>query len=84
MIRNYLIVALRNMLKHKFYSGINILGLSIGIASCLLILLYMVDELSYDRFHAKVDRTYRIGLEASLAGQNFNSPSQRRPWPRPW
>ena len=74
MIRNYLTVALRNMLKHKFYSGINILGLSIGIASCLLILLYVVDELGYDRFHAKADRTYRMGVEASLGGQNFNSP----------
>ncbi len=79
MIRNYLTVALRNMLKHKFYSGINILGLSIGIASCLLILLYVVDELSYDRFHAQADRTYRIGLEASLGGQNFSSPITAAP-----
>jgi putative ABC transport system permease protein len=67
------------MLKHKFYSGINILGLSIDIASCLLILLYVVDELSYDRFHARVDRTFRIGLEASLGGPNFNSPITAAP-----
>jgi putative ABC transport system permease protein len=79
MIRNYLTVALRNMLKHKFYSGINILGLSIGIASCLLILLYVVDELSYDRFHVKANRTYRIGLEASLGGQNFDAPITAAP-----
>ena len=60
MIRNYLIIALRNLLRNKVLSFINITGLSIGLACCLLIFLYTKDELSYDRFHAKGDQLYRI------------------------
>ena len=58
MIKNYLKVAFRSLLKQKAYSAINILGLSIGIASCLLIVLFVTDEFSYDKFHAKADRIY--------------------------
>jgi putative ABC transport system permease protein len=60
MFRNYLIVALRNILKDKFYSIINVFGLMLGIASCLFIAIYINDELSYDRFSKKADRTYRV------------------------
>ncbi len=60
MIKNYLKIALRTLQKHKGYAFINIFGLAIGLACCLLIVLFVRDELSYDRFHEKADRTYRI------------------------
>ncbi|MBT1686925.1 ABC transporter permease [Dawidia soli] len=60
MLRNYLTIALRNVLKNKVFSGINILGLGIGLAACLLIFQFVRYELSYDTFHAKIDRTYRV------------------------
>ena len=60
MFKNYLTVALRNILTAKFYSIINVFGLMVGIASCLFIAIYINDELSYDRFNSKADRTYRI------------------------
>jgi len=60
MFRNYLIVALRNLRKHKTYSAINIAGLAIGMACCAIILLYVQHELNYDAFHSKGDRIYRV------------------------
>ncbi len=60
MLRNYLTVALRNIFKNKVYSLINISGLTIGMASCFLIYLYVQHELSYDRYHEKADRIYRV------------------------
>lgn len=60
MLRNYLKIAWRNLLRHKAFSAINIVGLAIGMAACLLILQYVAFELSYDNFHAKGDRIYRI------------------------
>lgn len=60
MLKNYLIVALRNLRKHPGYTSINVGGLAVGLATCLLILLYVRDELSYDRFHSKADRIYRV------------------------
>ncbi|GJM36125.1 MAG: ABC transporter permease [Saprospiraceae bacterium] len=59
MLFSYLKVALRNISKQKFYSFINILGLAIGLAICLLIMLFIKDELSYDKHHSKADRIYR-------------------------
>ena len=53
MLRNYLTVALRHLLRHKLYSAINISGLAIGMACCILILLSVRHELSYDRFHRR-------------------------------
>ncbi|AKD03808.1 ABC transporter permease [Pontibacter korlensis] len=60
MLKNYLKVALRNLARNKVYSAINIGGLAIGIAACMLIFLYVKDELSYDRHHSKADRIYRV------------------------
>ncbi|WP_290790293.1 ABC transporter permease [Flavihumibacter sp. UBA7668] len=65
MIRNYLKIAWRNLIKHKAFSGINIAGLAIGMASSILILLWVQNELSYDRFHSNADEIYRITAEAS-------------------
>src|ERR1700683_560674 len=65
MLRNYLKMALRNLWKNKGFSAINILGLTIGMASSLLILLWVRNELSYDRFHAHADHIYRVTVDAS-------------------
>src|SRR5580704_14426798 len=65
MIKSYLKVALRNLVRHKAYSAINILGLCIGMASSILILLWVQYELSYDRFNRKADRIYRIRATAN-------------------
>lgn len=60
MFQNYLKVALRNLTKHKGYSFINIVGLAIGVACFVLIMLYVQDERSFDRYHSNADQTYRI------------------------
>jgi len=72
MFRNYLKLAFRNLSRQKAFSIINISGLAVGLASSLLILLWVQDELSYDKFHSKADRTYRItaaavGLEVAIS-----------------
>ena len=60
MFKNYLIIAFRNIKKHLGYSVINVAGLAIGMACCILILLFVFDELSYDKFHESHDRIYRV------------------------
>ncbi|HSU27960.1 MAG TPA: ABC transporter permease [Chitinophagaceae bacterium] len=60
MIKNYLKIAWRNILRQKGYAGINIIGLAIGIAACLLILQYVSFELSFEKFHTRKDRIYRV------------------------
>src|SRR5262245_47129471 len=60
MIKNYFKIAWRNIVRQKGYAGINIVGLAIGIAACLLILQYVSFELSYENFHDKKDRIYRV------------------------
>jgi putative ABC transport system permease protein len=67
MIRNYITIALRSILRHKTYSIINVAGLSVGIACCLLLALYIQDEVSFDRHHHDADRIYRV---LSLMGEN--------------
>jgi putative ABC transport system permease protein len=60
MLKNYFIASLRNLMKNKVFSSINIVGLAIGMAACLLILQYVNFELSYDQFHANKDHLYRV------------------------
>ncbi|MGH7493576.1 MAG: ABC transporter permease [bacterium] len=60
MLKNYLKIALRNLRKHKGYTFINVIGLAIGMVCCLLILLYVQYELSYDRYNEKVGQIYRL------------------------
>ncbi len=60
MFKNYLKIAYRNIKKHTGYSLINVAGLAIGMACCILILLFVFDELSYDKFHENHDRIYRV------------------------
>jgi putative ABC transport system permease protein len=73
MLKNCLKVALRNLLRHKGYSFINIAGLAVGITCCLLILLFVQDELGYDRYHEKADRIYRLMVENQAEGRVFNN-----------
>src|SRR5262245_19541189 len=63
MFKNHLRVALRHLLKHKDFAFINVAGLALGIASCVLILLYVQDEFSYDQFHLNKNRIYRVAFE---------------------
>ncbi len=60
MFKSYLKTTLRSIKKHLGYSLINIMGLAIGMACCILILLFVFDELSYDKFHENHDRIYRV------------------------
>ncbi|QQS35415.1 MAG: ABC transporter permease [Ignavibacteriales bacterium] len=73
MFLSYLKIALRNLLRFKAYSTINIAGLAVGMACCILILLYVFDEMSYDRFHKNADRIYRIAVNGTLGENNFNA-----------
>lgn len=63
MFKNYLKIGLRALVKQKIYSFINIIGLSVGIASVAMILLHVEDEFSYDQFHVKKDELYKVSLE---------------------
>jgi putative ABC transport system permease protein len=63
MLKNYFKIAIRSLVKQKVYSFINILGLTVGIASCLLIVLFVTNEFSYDNFHPNAERIYRVTLE---------------------
>ncbi len=63
MFKNYLKIAYRNLLKNKVYSSINIFGLTLGFVCCILILLFVRDELSYDKFIPNHERIYRVALE---------------------
>ena len=60
MIKNYLKITWRNLKKNKIYSFINIFGLAVGMACCIVIMLFVQDELSFDRFHENADRIYRL------------------------
>lgn len=73
MFFNYLKIAIRNIRRQKFYAFINITGLTIGFITSLLIVLYVVDEFSYDRFHKNADLIYRVNLLGRMSGQEFNS-----------
>ena len=69
MLKNYLLTSLRNLNKHLVYSMINMVGLGLGLATCLLLAIWIRQELSFDRFHEKADRIYRASLEYSFGGQ---------------
>jgi putative ABC transport system permease protein len=72
MIQNYLKIAWRNLNKHKFFSLVNICGLAIGVATFWVIALYVADEWSYDRYHEKADRIFRVAQHGKWNGGSFN------------
>ena len=70
MFKNYLLSLYRNIARNKFYSTLNIVGLSIGIAAAIFILLYIQDELSYDKYNEKYERIYRIESDFTISGKH--------------
>ncbi len=71
MLKNYLTLAFRTLRKQRFFTLINILGLAIGIASCLVIVLFVNNELSYDRFYRNANRIYRVNGEIKFGGNHY-------------
>jgi len=69
MFKNYVLITIRNLFKNGFYSFINIAGLAIGITCSILILLWVKDETSYDKFHPKADRIYQVWIKAFFDGK---------------
>ena len=80
MLKNYIKIAFRNLIRHKGYTFINIFGLATGIICCLLILVYVQDELSYDRYHEKADQIYRIVNAGVIRGNQIEIPLVSGPW----
>ena len=72
MLKNYFLIAVRNLFKSKGFSLINIIGLAIGIAACIVILLFVKSELSYDSFNKKADQIYRVALVGKFGNNEFN------------
>ncbi|HEY1213862.1 MAG TPA: hypothetical protein VGE93_09560, partial [Bryobacteraceae bacterium] len=72
MLKTNLILALRGLRKDRGFAVINVLGLASGIAVCLLIVFFVVDELSYDRYNTQADRIYRINSEAKFGGASMS------------
>src|SRR5580698_10786968 len=71
MFKNYLKIAIRNLLHNKGFSAINISGLAIGMASALLILLWIQNQLTYDRWYTKTDRLYKIYSRDKIEGKPY-------------
>ncbi len=80
MIRNYIKIALRLIWRQRMYAGINILGLMVGIASCLVIVLYIVNELSYDRHFTKADRIFRVTQHFNWDENSMHIPLTSAPY----
>ncbi|HKL38872.1 MAG TPA: ABC transporter permease [Bacteroidales bacterium] len=79
MLKNYLKIALRTLQKYKGYTLINVFGLAIGLASAILIMLYVQDELSYDQHHQKKDRIYRITFQGKIRSSEIHSALSSNP-----
>lgn len=72
MLRNYITVAVRNLMRQKGFAVINVLGLTIGLTVAALIILYIVHEMGYDRFHENSGRIYRVAIDGDISGQPLN------------
>ncbi|WP_128546381.1 ABC transporter permease [Larkinella soli] len=72
MLQNYLKIALRNLRRQKAFTAINVVGLAIGLATCIVMMLYVRDELSYDRYHEKADRIVRVVTRGMMGDQSLN------------
>ncbi|TMI85188.1 MAG: FtsX-like permease family protein [Bacteroidetes bacterium] len=73
MFKNYLKIALRYLMRYKTYTAINVLGLAVGITCCILIMIFVRSEFSYDRFHSKSNRIYRVWQDEKFQGQEFKN-----------
>jgi putative ABC transport system permease protein len=81
MLFNYFKIALRSLLKFKGYAAVNLLGLSLGLSAGILIMLYVIDETSFDTFHAQGDRIYRVESSFHAAGAANAKPMETNGWP---
>ncbi len=79
MIRNYLKIAWRNLMLRKAFTAINILGLAIGLATCLLIVLFIQHELSYDGYHANAKRIFRMNIIGAISGKEIKTAPMSTP-----
>src|ERR1700722_13256224 len=70
MIKNYIKTAFRGLMKNKGFTFLNVFGLALGLATCMLIVFYVFDELSYDRYNTKADRIYRVNEDIKLGGSS--------------
>ncbi|RDC65452.1 ABC transporter permease [Adhaeribacter pallidiroseus] len=80
MLTNYLKLAVRNLLRQKFYTAINVAGLTLGVAGCLLIFMFVQNELSYDKFHANGNRIYRLLRNNYMNGKITSTPYTSGPY----
>src|SRR5215831_10738751 len=83
MFKNYFKTGFRNLERNKIYSFINIAGLSLGLTCTMFIMLYISDEISYDRFHKDVDRIYRLDKETQKQDGAFHYNSYTGYFPGP-
>jgi putative ABC transport system permease protein len=81
MLRNYIKIAIRSLLKFKGYTAINLLGLALGLTAGILILLYVLDEVSFDKFHAHLDRIYRVETSFATAESANKKAYDANGWP---
>ncbi len=79
MFKNYIKIAWRSLKKNRLVSFINVLGLALGISTCLVISLYVLEEFSYDRFFANSNRIYRVTLDAKIGEQTLSEASVMAP-----
>jgi len=81
MFKNYLKIALRNLLRNKGYTFINVAGLAIGIACCLVIAVFVRGELEYDNYHEQGDLIFRLAMQVGLTSSGEEHPSATTPLP---
>lgn len=79
MLKNILNIAIRNLIRYKTFSAINIIGLSMGITCFIALALYVLDELSYDRFNKNADRIYRVCVHSVINGKEMNNSKSAAP-----
>lgn len=79
LLLNNIKIAFRNSMRNRLFTLINISGLALGLACCLVIVLYVTQELSYDKFHKDATKIYRVGIKANLNGNKWDVPSTQSP-----
>ena len=82
MFRNYLLTTLRSISRHRVFTLINVAGLAIGMAGCIMIMLYVTDELSYDRYHENAEQIYRAGIDGKIGNREMKTYTSAAPFAR--
>jgi len=84
MLRSYFKIALRNLTSYKAYTAINIIGLAVGVACVIMITLFVMNELSYDRYNEHAGRIYRACFSATFNGREIRTALSPAPWEKPY